>query len=445
MLKTGNCDTLVGLPAEDLVERLCGQLSPSAVDVGEGSIRVFEGDWRNQKVMICAFDASRDHGSIGRLEAEQLVRAMRILEPGAALIVLMNTSGILVTDSTYGIASLRRVLREAEEARIRGVRMLAVIVKQAFGGASMLAALCERRIINDDCLFAMSGPKLIEQTVGRGEFDARDRRLVKQILGGGARASTSSGFICVADCVSAYHAAILKWLEGQVSQPVTTAGLVAWGKCLTLRLAPPKEQFKPSPAAANGISSATFDILDTLDGAGYDLHRIESIVVARPKSVSNLMVYALITPDGCGFRDAVALGLELLDLEKRLTQGGQVVIVVEAESHSSTVFDEGLVLSEALAFLALSLRWLASRCGVYVRVVVSGFGGGGIQGALGSAANAVCLSSGARLRVLPKAAMQALNKSEDRESGSIAMAISAGAVDAEFVDRRKKEAAYVRQ
>ena len=90
MRKAGEEDAL--LTAADLVENLCGQLTPTAICVGDGSIRMFEGGWGRQKVLICAFNASQNHGAIGRPEAEQLVRGMRSLAPGAALILLMNTS-----------------------------------------------------------------------------------------------------------------------------------------------------------------------------------------------------------------------------------------------------------------------------------------------------------------------------------------------------------------
>jgi hypothetical protein len=84
-----------------------------------------------------------------------------------------------------------------------------------------------------------------------------------------------------------------------------------------------------------------------------------------------------------------------------------------------------------LAYLALVTRWL-HNAGQRVDVVVTGLGGGGIQGALGSASSSVAMGSSARLSVLPKEAMQALQKSEDSGSGSIAMAIAVGAVDSQF-------------
>ena len=49
--------------------------------------------------------------------------------------------------------------------------MLGVVLRCAFGGASILAALCGRRMIHADSLYGMSGPRLIGAIVGAPHFD----------------------------------------------------------------------------------------------------------------------------------------------------------------------------------------------------------------------------------------------------------------------------------
>lgn len=420
------------LPAE-LVKALFAFVPLGPIDVGTGSLLFFEGLFGSRRLLVCAFDPTSDHGTIGRLEAGQLIRATRSLEPGAALILLMNTGGIRVTDNTQGIASLRFILKEAQDARLRGVRMLAAITKQAFGGASLLASHCERRLVHDRTLFAMSGPRLIEQTVGKSEFDADNKGLVYDVLGGRARAAISTDFRCLAPSVTAYRAAIRQWLEEIVRTDPQAGGLQEWGRKLEARLDVPIVSTRRK-VRANTMRGPTADVLRALDPQGWELESVETIVIGRSVSRPGQIVFVLASP-GCGFREAVLLGQELSAiLERTVSESSPITIVLDAESHASTRLDEGYVLSEALAFLAIAIRTLVIRGERYVRVVVSGQGGGGIQGAVGSAASSVSMTKGARLRVLPQAAMKVLNKAEESGSGSLEVAISAGAVDAEFVD-----------
>jgi hypothetical protein len=151
-------------------------------------------------------------------------------------------------------------------------------------------------------------------------------------------------------------------------------------------------------------------------------------VIARSHNPSTTRVLALVTPQGAGARDALALARELIAPVRRGELQKRCVLLVDAESHRATPDDERVVLSEALAHLALVIRAL-HRQGQAVEVIVTGRGGGGIQGALGSGATSVAMGPQARLYVLPQAAMRALNKSEDAEAGSIATALAVGAID----------------
>jgi hypothetical protein len=424
------CGTSVAdLSTQDLLDGLLGSDSQHPIDVGPGDLCVVESVCGGNKIVIAAFDYSKNHGSIGRLEAEQIIATLRRVRiSGAPLVLLMNTSGIRVTDSTAGIASLRKLLREAEDARLQGSRMLAMIVKNTFGGASMLAAMCEKRIVHNRCLYAMSGPKLITQSVGVGHFDAGNQEAVRALLGGTARASVSRDFLYVAPTPLAYRTAMIDWLASAAPGPVGLEELVETGETMALRL----DHFIPAVASiersAALLDAEAIEIVDRVHPSGCNFLQVENLIIVCDRAISETRILALRAVDGCGMRDALALARELLASVCRGESHTRCLLLVNAESHAATPTDERAVLSEGLAHLALVIRWLHHH-GQRIDVVVTGLGGGGIQGALGSAASSVGMSPGARLRVLPKSAMQALQKTEDIESGSVAMAIEVGAVD----------------
>ena len=214
--------------ADTVLAALRGRATDAArIPLGDGDVTATALQLGDQRVLAVAFDYGARHGSIGIHEADQIVRAFQFARSERlAITLLLETSGIRVTDGTAGIASLRRVLREAEDARLDGLPMLGVVLRCAFGGASILAALCERRMIHPDSLYGMSGPRLIGATAGTAHFDAADPAAVRNVLGGDARARLD-GFELVGPDADAVGEAVEDWLRSARVEPVTAADLIA--------------------------------------------------------------------------------------------------------------------------------------------------------------------------------------------------------------------------
>ena len=83
-----------------------------------------------------------------------------------------------------GLGAFRRLFHELLLTRAAGVPMLALLGKSCFGGASMLACLCNARVYSSETLLAVSGPAVIEALGGKAELDASDRNLVRALMGG---------------------------------------------------------------------------------------------------------------------------------------------------------------------------------------------------------------------------------------------------------------------
>lgn len=406
----------------------------SPVILGPGALTFGLMSLAGQSTLCVRFNYEEQQGSIGVMEAAQLVNAVqRARSERLVLVFLFETSGIRVTDGTNGIASLRAILRAAEDARLDGVRMLAAVLKSAFGGASMLAALCELRLVHSGSLYSMSGPRLIGQTVGTERLDAFNSDDVLALLGGTARAATSSGFHLVDPTPEAYRDAILNWMAASSPSPVKIGSLKQEATVLETRLL--SHALDPGSSAELHAPSLR-KALDELFPRGYTTHFVDGVGIASSDLQPSVRAFFLSAQEGVGAHLALTLAKQLLHTPP-IAQGAShnTHVLVDSPGHAATPEDERVVLSEYLAHLAMCMRAL-QRQGEQVEVIVTGVGGGGIQGALGSGAAVVSMAEGARLVVLPPAALRALNKAQGDDEGSLSEALHAGAVDLPFSPSR---------
>ncbi|HSV82767.1 MAG TPA: AMP-binding protein [Ramlibacter sp.] len=407
-----------------LLEALAREADAHEVDMGEGTLRAMRGVLHAQDTVLVAFDYRQQHGSIGVQEATQLVRVIGLARSWRAhLVFLLETSGIRVTDSTAGIGSLRRLLRAALDARLDGVRMLAVVLRSAFGGASLLASVCEKRVLQADALFAMSGPRLIALEPWQ---DGEGEGFVRRLLLGGARAGVSSDFVLVPPGLPAYADAIHTWLREAPTPVLNLQVLHGRTEALGHRL------LQPVPGTVGGTGATALpqpmgDLLRAAFPEGFELRRCGNVYLADAPGSATRAV-ALVRREGASAQDALALARALADPHLAGSMPGRCLLLVDCESHSAAAGDEAAVLSECLAHLALVTRAVVRR-GEQVDMVVAGHSGGGIHGTLSSAASTTAMTPDSRLFVLPRAAMGAIGKAEDAQAGSPQVAVAAQAVD----------------
>ena len=413
-------------------DAVCARAASTPLALGPGNLQATLTSAGNKHLLLLCFDYGLQQGSIGMAEADQLQTAVRhAREHGLHMVWLIESSGIRVTDGTAGIASLRRVLRDVQDARLDGLRLLAMVFKSAFGGASILTSVCERHVMNPGTLLSMSGPKLIEQSVGAERFDATDKTAVSALLGGAARAARSADIVLAEANVISYLSALDAWLADAAPAPVDAVWLQHHLSVLTRRLPQPLQAPQALPLPSPLLPSHAQALLERVLPAHSGVHAGEGVLIAQTANDARIRVLALMTPTGCTARDALSLTRELL--RPPASAFSRSVLLVDAPGHAATPEDEAVVFSEVLALLSLAIRWL-HRQGQRVDVVVSGSGGGGIQAALAAGASSVSMGPQARLYVLPKAAMQALNKAEDENAGTLATALATGAIDHAFTD-----------
>lgn len=416
--------------APDLLVQFLGDAPAAAVDVGPGDIRVMQADVQGRPTLWVCFDYAAQQGSIGVREAQQLVAALEVAQEAAQatqarLVLVMESSGIRVTDSTAGIASLRKVVRAAARARLAGVRMLAVVGRCAFGGASILACMGERCLVFADTVMAMSGPRLIAQSMAPGAFDAGDAAEVRRWLGGRARADACARMALAEDADDA-RAQVWDWLGSDAP-----ASLEAGGEAPTPMEEIPIEKTQADLAlelARRVLGEVPWQVRARLSD---HVHHLASPAHA------DLQVLTLAAPAtgeraGAGVGDAKAL-LQALRQTTHTANAANTrwLIVLDVQSHRAHLDDEQAVFSAVLADLVMAMRTLAQG-GVDVRLAITGRCGGGILAALSAGAVWVGMAADARLTVLPPAALQALGKQESQQAGSLAVALEVGVADGDL-------------
>lgn len=412
------------LPLNDQLRQLSGSFIPAALD-REGDLRIVKASFAGRTCLVIAFDYSRQMGSIGGREADQIIAALGMAKRDKfPVVLLMNSSGVRVTEGNEGVAALRRSLRAAIDARLDGVRMLALVGRGCFGGASVLAATCEHIVVNPTTLFSMSGPKLIERLSGKADLDASDPTAVRSLLGGEARSAASDAFILAGNDGSSYAQQVTVWMAAiRDGQPALLPS--------ASRLELLQERWVEKRGALQESEPQAWDdpraqaLMQRLLGHKANFLRRGAFVEADHAGDAEVRMFGLVGGGFAGAADALRLANAMAALPSSVRR---IAIFLDAESHSPAASDERLVLSEYMGNLAFQIR-RRHRQGADVQLIVTGVAGGGIFAALAGSVSRVSMLPSARLKVLPDAAMAAINKTEDEESTLPERALATGAAD----------------
>jgi acetyl-CoA carboxylase beta subunit len=346
-----------------------------------GALTVVEGNCRGRLLRLALTDRSVAGGSFG-VDESDLLRdwLVRCRTEQTPIVLALDSGGARLTSGLAGLAAFRRMYRAALDLRLAGVLMAALVERDCFGGASMLAMLCTVRGALPVARIGMSGPAIIEALAGKGDLDASDRDAVRTLFGAPAR--HRAGAI---DIVFEEHA----------SRRDTLAQL--------LELAVGKHD----------VFVQHQRLKQRLNDAGVD--------TPAPALDSAMQL----------FRRGVAVGAaEIWQLAEAILAAGSdevVTLRVDCPGQAASRRDELLVLSEYVAHLALCLRVASSR-GVELTTRVEGESAGGIYVALAAGVARVEAMPQAVLRVLPVKAIQVV-LGEMPPDETLADALRTGVVD----------------
>lgn len=328
-------------------------------------------------------------GSFGVDESELLTGCLlRSTDDRVPVVLVLDSAGARLDAGLAGLGAFRRLYRAALDVRLAGVPMVAMIERDCFGGASMLAMLCPVRGAIETARLGMSGPGIVAALAGKQDLDASDRDAVRALFGAPARARAGA-----IDCTFDPHTPrrdVLARLLGLAES--RQADLGAQHRMLERRL------------RDSGVETGTLTVPD----AAAPFHRGKAVGAAELWQLSDALL-------AC-------------------RPGQSVNLRIDCPGQAATRSDELLVLSEYVAHLALCLR---DRCrhGVDIVICIDGQCSGGIYVALAAGAERVEATSAAKVRVLPERAIEiVLGRTLPDET--LADALAAGIADRLIAEQR---------
>lgn len=363
-----------------------------------GSLTAGTGTAGGIAVAIATTDRDIAGGSFGVIEAQALsVLLQQSRTDGVPVILCLDSAGARLDEGLPALGAFRQLYRHFLDLRISGVSALAVLGRDCFGGASMLAAACGRRVYSAASRLAMSGPAVIQALGGRRELDAEDAQAVTALMGGAARVRLQPTDRLCADRSGDFRQAVLEWMAQRHAE--SQLDLRKQHNQLGARLF--ERGMAPSPLS-NAESAPPAALLEVVP-PGFQARTIDGVLIGRTTKDSPDTFFGLVSRQPVG---ALALwtlaGACLSAADSRPDEA--VMLLLDAPGQAPTIRDERVMLSQYVAHLALVLSHLRVR-GHRVTLQVLGEAAGGIYVALAAPATRVVALPGANVQMLPPAAM----------------------------------------
>jgi acetyl-CoA carboxylase alpha subunit len=382
--------------AQDKIEGLldAGSFQPVCA-TDSGSLRVGTGLLGGQPVAIAVTDRSIAGGAFGVAESQALSDMLREDQGRHLPVVLcLDSAGARLDEGLPALGAFRALYRQVLELRLAGVPMLALLGRDCFGGASMLATACAQRVYAIGSRLAMSGPAVIQALGGRNELDASDMQAVNALMGGTARAAMEFAGKLSEDSLYAYRQAALDW----VRRPAAPPNLREQHNRLGARLL--KHDMAPSPTR---IEVELPEALRELVPDTFSARRVDGVMVGRLQPGASDTYFGFVGAVAVGALSAWTLAGECLQATAA-HPGETVMLLLDSPGQAPTFADERVLLSEYVSHLALVIASLRNS-GHRVTLQVIGDAAGGIYVALAAAAGRVIALPGANVQILPPAAI----------------------------------------
>lgn len=356
--------------------------------VGEpvGNLTLGRGQLQGKPVHVAIVEARIASGSLGAKESDKLASLFKVVAAQKApLLLYLDSAGARVSEGLPALGSFRHMYRAALTMAASGAPVAAVCGANCFGGASMLASLAGTRYFSNNTRFAMSGPAILAQSAGVSVLDEMFQAMSQAAIGRDSRVKLGSG-----------NAA----MDKSLTIPAVD-GLAARHAELGSRLAS-----IGGGKAGNGAEKIERKDLAKLYPEGYELQERGGVVsgIARHRG-SPVALLGAIGGKLMGAASAWAMADAAWKLAANPPAGLHVLI--DCESHATSMDDERVMLSAYLANLAAALHALG-RTGTLVETTVLGKLGGGVYVALAAPAEQVNLVYGTHIQLLPGQAIASI-------------------------------------
>jgi malonate decarboxylase beta subunit len=189
-------------------------------------------------VLIASQEGGFMGGAVGEVHGAKLTGLLEraVDERPAAVLLLLESGGVRLHEANAGLIAISEVIRALLVTRDAGVPVLGLIggAYGCFGGMGIVARCCDALIINEEGRLGLSGPDVIETTMGVEEFDSTDRALVWRTVGGKHRYLLGEVQCLVEDDIAAFRAAAIENIDK--AQPLSLESLQQEHLALSQRL-----------------------------------------------------------------------------------------------------------------------------------------------------------------------------------------------------------------
>ncbi|MBB3948132.1 malonate decarboxylase beta subunit [Rhizobium skierniewicense] len=203
------------LPPEDRVTsphlRVLG--SPAAFDDG---VAVGKATLDGKAVLLAAQEGAFMGGAVGEVHGAKITGLLErgLDEKPNAVLLLLESGGVRLHEANAGLIAVSEIMRAILNLRAAGIPVIVLDGGRygVFGGMGIASRLCSSIIMSEEGRLGLSGPEVIETTMGVEEFDASDKALVWRTVGGKHRYILGETAELVPDDMNAFRNAAIALL-----------------------------------------------------------------------------------------------------------------------------------------------------------------------------------------------------------------------------------------
>jgi len=373
------------LPHDERVAQLAGESQePLAL---QSTLAAAMGSCGNRPFLAVATDPAVTSGAIGVKEALELRRLIeRARQDDLPLVLVIDSAGARVSEGVAIQGALRRLFAELLAARAAGLTTIAILGRNVFGGASMLAMSCGIRLYAANTRLAMTGPAVIQN------HNSVCAKMVTETIAAPNRLEHDPQGTPVTDGQIATAARLREALQSALARRPTD--FETWARLQDSDL---RARLASDPARNTG------NVVQVIDCDTVTLRGSRS---AGPRDVVQLVDALQAIPPDC---DRITLDCEWI-------------------GHSTQLADENLLLSQYLGYLCSVIHAIEAR-GTTVCLRIAGTLSGGLYIALAGAASEVRLAACGRVLTLPQDILDAFVQLPAAPDPDAAVLIEHGVID----------------
>ncbi|MEO8103833.1 MAG: biotin-independent malonate decarboxylase subunit gamma, partial [Betaproteobacteria bacterium] len=319
--------------AHETLAQLRTQFDFQPVGQPVGNLTLGKGTLRGQPLHMALVENRNASGALGAKESDRLASLFKVIAAKQApLVMYLDSAGAKVSEGLPALGAFRHMYRAALAMAESGAPTAVFCGANCYGGASMLASLAGTRYYSRNTRLAMSGPAILAQTAGVSVLDEMFQAVSLASIGADARIKLPGNLAVSPSAMSeelpraATSGARHAELGARLAQIGNGAG----------NAAPEKIERKD---------------LDKLYPQGYTLHEQQGVL--RGEAVVEGSTVAVVGLIG-GKLLGAARAWTLADLvwARRASPPRTLHLLIDCESHATTLDDERVMLSAYLANLS---------------------------------------------------------------------------------------------